>query len=297
MTNSSEKPVPFKMSGWVAVFIAIAVLIYGLYCVFPFFKPKVDFMDILFPILWRAGLTLFIFFSMLSGLNTLQKNTATVYTFLGNYVGTLRGPGFFWVPFWFSAHSNRDLSTQTISIAEITVNEKSGKPILIGCDIFCSEEDTHKATFDISSLKKYLPSKGEVALRKVAQNHPMDAADNVISLRGSIDEVTKDLEEKITTEFEKAGYKVDSAAITKLTYVPEIAGAMLQKQQAASVVEARKTIVEGALGIVEDALKSLDKDEKTKLVGVERNRFATNLLLVLCSHEAVSPVMNVGGKN
>ncbi len=292
-SKTQETPVPFKINGWIALIAAFIVLGYGIYCVYSIFESP---ESSIWAMSWRGILTLISFFVILSGLDTLQKNQASVYTFMGKYMGTLRGPGFFWVPFWWGRYSERNLSLITIKIPELTVNDKKGNPILIGCDIFCAEEDTHVATFDISDLDEYLPSKGEVALRKIAMTHPMDAQEGIISLRGNTEDILKELQVEITKEFEKAGYSVDSAAITKLSYAPEIAAVMLQKQQAEALIDARETIVKGAIHIVQDTIKQLEAGEN-KFNEAEKQRLTSNLLITLCSHQAVAPVVNVGSTN
>jgi regulator of protease activity HflC (stomatin/prohibitin superfamily) len=233
---------------------------------------------------------------IMSGNVTLQKNQARVFTFMGDYKGTLKGHIYAAVPFWWTSQGEHNLSTQTIEIAPITVNDKSGNPIIIACNIFAHIEDTYAATFSITDLPAYLKLKGEVALRSIAKNYPMDSHDEaVISLRGSSAEIAEELAKEITISYQAAGYVLETnpVGITSLTYAPEIAQVMLQRQQAKATVEARETITEGAVQIVKNTLDMLEKEKVVVFDQASKQQLVTGLMITLVSQHGASPVLTV----
>ena len=284
-----EKSIP-KVSGWITVIFGLAVLFYVGWTAYGHYEsgPEKLFPPIKLILLLVLGL-------FISRSNTkIMPNRAEVYSFMGRYMGTLRGPGFFAVPFWWSLFSCRNLSIDTVAVKDTTVNDHAGNPIVIGCRIFCQEKDTYAATFAVNNLDDYLISKSKTAIRSLAMKYPMDSADdNVHTLRGNTDEVKATLMKEVTDDFQKAGYVVDSVAITSLHYSPEIAGLMLQRQQAKATIDARKTITDGAIGIVKDAVEKMSSEAGVKLSETNKQRLASNLLITLCSHQGVSPVMEV----
>lgn len=294
MKQTLEKPVTAaKGSGWIALFIGLGLIAFAISRLVNIFSAdnaeSIIIGDVVFLVLSLAGAI-----CCLATLVSLSPNSAKVYSFMGDYKGTLRGPGFYSVNFWWGCHSDRNLSTETLKIEAIKVNDKSGNPILIGCDVFCKEQDTYAATYEISDVASYLNSKAEVALRALAMRYVMDSSDETEhTLTKNLDEVRSSLQDEVTKEFEKAGYVVDSVAITVLQYAQEIAGAMLQRQQAQAVLSARKLIAEGALGIVKEAIDKMKSDSGVELNEENKQKLASNLLITLCSHQPVSPVMEI----
>ncbi len=296
MQNKTQKEVSFKMSGWVGVLAALAitgVLGYYLYSSLALAASAPGDQFLTFLVGGGKGVCILVlFFIIMSGNVSLKPNQAVVYTFMGTYKGTLTGPGFYWVPCWWGAYKSCDLAVKTIRIEKIEVNEKGGNPIIVGCDIFVKLQDTYASTFTVSNVDSYLIAQGEVCLRKLVMTHPMDAEDNQTSLRGSHDEVINDLKKELTEKYANAGYIVEGAALTRLSYAPEIAAEMLQKQRATVLIAARKTIVEGALGIVEDSIKQLGEKEVT-FSPDGKEKYVSNMMVVLCSSQSVSPVLTV----
>lgn len=292
--NSSLEKKVFSISGWITLVASWAIIIYFGYNIFNYLADSTFAEYDWWYLIKNVVLGIILPSIVLSGNVSLQRNDAVVYTFMGTYMGTLRGEGYFWVPFWFGGYSARNLATATIEVDTIKVNDKSGNPILIGGLIYCTEKDTHCATFDINGLKKYLKTKGDVALRSVAMSHPYDAeGEDAVSLKGNTETVLKEFKDKVTVEYQKAGYDVESVAITTLNYAPEIAGSMLQKQQAEATVHARETIAKGAVGIVKSTLKQLEDEKVVMLTDNQKQRLVSNLMVTICSAQPVAPVLNI----
>ncbi len=295
MTTSSEKKLFSPISGWITVILFLFIFIiccYGTYSIVRtaiVSEPTViDWLGLVRNIIAVIACAV-----LCNGNITLGPNEAMVYRFNGKYMGTLRGPGYVVMPFWWNAYSERDLALQTIEVEPIKVNDLSGKPILIGCDIYCKEADTYKATFDVPDLGDFLTSKGKVALRALAMKHPMGGDAGTTSLSGSQEKIVEELMEQVTQAYEKAGYEVDSAAITTLNYAPEIAGVMLQKQQAQATVAARKEILEGAIGMVEEAVNTLKSRGVVEYDAAGKQNFVTSLMVTMCSHNGATPMLEV----
>lgn len=185
----------------------------------------------------------------------------------------------------------RNMVTPTIK-----VNDIGGNPIEIGAVVVWRVSDTARASFDVESFSTFVDTQCESALRHLASVYPYDGsgADHETSLRGSTDEVSRALEAELTERVAKAGVTIDETRLSHLAYAPEIAGAMLRRQQADAVIAARFRIVEGAVTMVEAALDHLDKGGKVKLDEERRAAMVSNLLVVLCGDHGVQPVVNAG---
>lgn len=286
-----------KVSGWLILIPSWIFFFYSLYqmnlCYVAY--NKTDSMEgILGTVIFWLIAGVVVPITACSGNIVLKPNESQVYSFMGDYKGTLSGPGYYNVVFWWTAYSSRNMATITIKVPAITVNEKSGNPIIIGCDIFCKQNDTYKATYEISDVMDYLKSKGEIALRKLAAKHHMDSTDdNDISLRGSTDEVIAELEREVTEAYFLAGYEVESAALNTLQYTPEIAGMMLQRQQAEATIKARQTIVHGVIGIIEETIETMSKSDKIDLTDAGKEKLTLTLFTTLTSHQSVTPMLEV----
>jgi len=241
-----------------------------------------------------AGLLLLLWFVCCFGFFTLEPNRAQVLILFGKYKGTVKESGFWW--------ANPLLSKQKVSLRAhnlngsiIKVNDLRGNPIEIAVVVVWRVTDTAKAVFDVEDYEDYVSVQSESALRHLASAYPYDTTrDNELSLRGSMDEVSAKLEKELQERIEKAGVHVGEARISHLAYASEIAGAMLQRQQAEAVVAARTRIVDGAVGMVEMALQRL-KDKGTIDLDEERKAaMVSNLLVVLCGDKAAHPVINAG---
>lgn len=239
------------------------------------------------PLLMVVGALLavaFVFFS--KGFVMLQPNQACVITFFGKYSGTFTRTGFYWVnPLYTKLRIS--LRLHNLDINPIKVNDKMGNPIMIGLVLVWKIKDTYKAVFDIDasqSLSQFVGIQSDAALREVAGRYAYDndeAGTTESTLRSGGDLVNEELERKLNERVAMAGIEVTEARINYLAYAPEIAAAMLKRQQAAAVISAREKIVEGAVSMVKMALQRIENEGVTPLSDAERARITGNLLLVL----------------
>lgn len=228
------------------------------------------------------------------GFFTLQPNQAAVLLLFGRYVGTNREQGFRWANPFFSKEIV-SLRARNLNMQSIKVNDQRGNPVEIAAVVVWRVEDTAQAVFDVEDFEQYVSVQSEAALRHLASGYPYDTTeDHTLSLRGSMDEVSVALKKELQERVSKAGVTVDDARLSHLAYAPEIAGAMLQRQQAEAIVAARTRIVEGAVGIVEMALVHLDKTSMIKLDDERKAAMVNNLLVVLCGDKTAHPVVNTG---
>ena len=231
-----------------------------------------------------------------TGFFTVAPNTARVLTRFGTYRGSVRESGFFWAP-WFTRAARKTLRAQNLNTPTIKVNDLLGNPIEIAATVVWRVADTAKNAFDVENGDKFVDIQSEAALRHVASSHPYDdgqATDVRTTLRGSREEVAHELQAELQTRLSRAGVEVLEARLSHLAYAQEIASAMLQRQQATAVIAARKLIVEGAVGMVEHALEMLSEKHVLALDEERKAAMVGNLLVVLCSHTAPSPVLNTG---
>jgi len=228
------------------------------------------------------------------GFFTLQPNTAAVLLLFGEYKGTARRPGFNWAnPFYKKLRIS--LRARNLNSEKLKVNDQRGNPIEIAAVVVWRVHDTALAIFDVDDYTHYVQIQSESAIRHLASSYPYDATeDHQLSLRGSMDEVSKALQCELQERLGKAGVVVDEARLSHLAYAPEIAGAMLRRQQAEAVVAARTRIVEGAVGMVQMALAHLERDKIVELDGERKAAMVSNLLVVLCGDQSVHPVVNAG---
>ncbi len=245
-----------------------------------------------FFILW--GLLAIAWAISLNGFFTLQPNQAAVLTLFGKYVGTHRTQGFRWTnP--FISKTKLSLRARNLNMQTIKVNDQRGNPIEIAAVVVWRVEDTAQASFDVDNYEHYVSVQSEAALRHLASAYPYDTTEeHTLSLRGSMDEVSGALQRELQDRVSKAGVTIDDARLSHLAYAPEIAGAMLQRQQAEAVVAARTRIVDGAVGIVEMALDKLEKHSMIKLDDERKAAMVNNLLVVLCGEKAAHPVVHAG---
>ncbi len=230
-----------------------------------------------------------------AGFFTLQPNEAAVLVLFGKYVGTVRQSGFHWAnPFYLKKKVS--LRRRNLNGATIKVNDLRGNPIEIAAVVVWRVEDAAKAVFDVDHFENYVAIQSEAALRHMAMAYPYDDfhATELISLRGSTDEVSKALQGEVQERVAPAGVVIEETRLAHLAYAAEIAGAMLQRQQAEAVVAARARIVEGAVGMVEMAIAKLEESKQFPLDDERKAAMVTNLMVVLCAHEPARPVVNTG---
>ena len=263
----------------------------------------------------------------LGGLKVLKPQEALVLTLFGNYLGTLKGEGFYWVnPFATAVNPaattvlnqsgdvktgatqipnmKMSLKIMTLSNNKQKINDCLGNPVEIGIAVMWRVVDTAKAAFNVDNYKAFLSLQCDSALRNIVRLYPYDAAPDIDttgdgiaddgSLRGSSEVVAGRIKDEIQSRVLDAGIEIVDARITYLAYAPEIAAAMLQRQQAAAVVDARKLIVEGAVGMVEMALERLNEGGCVELDEERKAAMVSNLLVVLCGNKDAQPIVNSG---
>lgn len=230
----------------------------------------------------------------LAGFFTVQPNQGVVLTLFGKYVGTVTAPGLrFANPFYTKKHVS--LRVRNFETSKMKVNDHDGNPIEIAAVVVWKVVDTAEAIFQVDNYENYVHVQSEAAVRNLATAYPYDAhEDHQVSLRGSTAEVAARLKEEIQERLAVAGVEVIEARISYLAYAPEIAAAMLRRQQASAVIAARQKIVEGAVGMVEMALEMLARKNVIQLDGEQRAAMVQNLLVVLCGEAAAQPVLNTG---
>lgn len=236
----------------------------------------------------------FIFF--LKGLMIIQPNHSRVLSFFGKYVGTVKANGLFFINPLYSTQ-RMSLRSENLQGQTLKVNDKMGNPIEIGAVIVWKVGDTYKAAFDVERYMEYVRIQSEAAVRHLAVSFPYDNLEDEnaeITLRDGGDNVNHILEKELTDRLATAGIVVQEARISHLAYASEIAGAMLQRQQATAIVAARAKIVEGAVGMVDMALKKLSADNIVELDDERKAAIVSNLMVVLCGEKAAQPILNTG---
>jgi regulator of protease activity HflC (stomatin/prohibitin superfamily) len=230
----------------------------------------------------------------LFGLTVVNPNQSQVVQLFGSYAGTLHKPGFWWVnP--FTTRRKISVRVRNFESAKLKVNDHDGNPIEIAAVVVWRVVDTAEALFEVDNYENFVKVQTEAAVRNLASSHPYDAhSDGQMSLRSNIQEVAEGLKKEIQERLTKAGVEVIEARISHLAYAPEIASAMLQRQQASAIVAARTKIVEGAVGMVEMALDELSQRHVVELDAERRAAMVSNLLVVLCSDRHAQPVVNAG---
>lgn len=264
---------------------------------------------------------------MMGGFFTLQPNEARVLILFGDYKGTVRESGFHWGnPFyandsesgmgrfaelqqqasaaksatvtatrWKSSRNKVSLRARTLNVERLKVNDKRGNPIEIAAVVVWRVRDTAQAVFDVDDFERYVQLQSESALRHLASAYPYDyGEDSEITLRSNVDEVSKALQRELEERLVKAGIAVEETRLTHLAYAPEIAQAMLRRQQAEAVIAARQKIVHGAVSMVDMALKELAEKNVVQLDDERRAAMVSNLMVVLCGESEVHPVVNTG---
>lgn len=228
------------------------------------------------------------------GLNMVAPGEARVVQLFGRYTGTIRTDGLRWVnP--LTSRSKVSTRVRNHETAVLKVNDAYGNPIELAAVVVWQVRDTAQATFSVDDFVEFVATQTEAAVRHIAIEYPYDAHDeDGLSLRGNAEEITEKLAAELTLRVEAAGVKIVESRFTHLAYAPEIASAMLQRQQAGAVVAARKTIVEGACGMVEDAITRIAAQDFVELDDERRANMVSNLLVVLCGDRSPQPVLNTG---
>lgn len=276
------------VNGYLALFISILLL--GLAAYLFTFLPETPVMGVL------AGLCLLSAFFIWKGLMIIQPNHARVLAFFGKYVGTVKENGMFFVnPLYGATRVTQRM--QNLQTPTMKVNDKMGNPIEIAAVLVWQVSETYKAVYEVADYVQYIRMQSEAALRHLATSFSYDHMEDEtasITLRDGGEQVNILLEREMNERLAKAGLVINEARISHLAYAQEIAGAMLQRQQATAIVAARSKIVEGAVGMVEMALEMLSKKNIVDLDEEKKATMVSNLMIVLCGEKGAQPVLNTG---
>ena len=277
------------VSGYLALLLSLLSLAAGIYMM-TMFESGVTYI-------W-LGIFLFALFGFLAkGIMVVNPNHSRVMVFFGKYVGTVKENGLLWVNPLFKTY-NISLRAQNLNGQKLKVNDKMGNPIEIAAVCVWQVKDTYKAAFDVANYDQYVEIQSEASVRHLAVSYAYDSLEEEnasgITLRDGGEKVNEMLERELNERLAPAGISVIEARISHLAYAPEIAGAMLQRQQATAIVAARAKIVEGAVGMVEMALEMLNKKQIVTLDEEKKAAMVSNLMVVLCGEKAATPVLNAG---
>ena len=288
LTATGERPAS-TISGYVMLIILLLAILTDVYAISSMpIGPGVGF-NIVLIILATLG-----FILVMPGFYMLQPNQAVAITLFGDYRGTDRTTGLRWTWPWMGKKKLSVRANNFIS-EKIKVNDLRGNPIEMAAQIVWRVVDTAQALFDVDDYHAFVRVQVEAAIRTIGSRYPYDDFEHLeITLRGNHDEVGVELRKELQARLAVAGITVDECGFTHLAYAQEIAGAMLRRQQAQAVVAARKTLVEGAVGMVEMALDEISRKGVVKLDEERKAAMVSNLLVVLCSERGVEPVVNTG---
>ncbi len=276
------------LNGYVALFVSIVTLVASVY----------GFMNIYLSAAyyWIAVPALLVTLLLWKGLVIVQPNNARVLNLFGKYMGSVKANGMFFInPFYTTVKLTQ--RAQNLATPTIKVNDKMGNPIEIGAVVVWQVTDTFKAAYDVSDYMAYVRTQSEAAVRNLAGSFAYDNIEDEhagITLRGGGEQVNHLLEKELSERLATAGITIREARISHLAYAQEIAGAMLQRQQATAIVAARYKIVEGAVGMVEMALDELGKKNIVQLDDEKKAAMVSNLMVVLCGEKNAQPVLNTG---
>jgi regulator of protease activity HflC (stomatin/prohibitin superfamily) len=231
---------------------------------------------------------------LMVGVFVVNPNEGRVLQFFGDYVGTVKTPGLRWAnPFYTKKRIS--LRVRNFESARLKVNDQEGNPIEIAAVVVWRVDDTAQAKFEVNDFREFVAIQAETAVRHIANSYPYEAhVEGALSLRDSTDEVTSKLSDEIGARVQLAGVTVIESRLSHLAYAPEIAQAMLRRQQANAIVAARARIVEGAVGMVQGALTQLSENNVVELDEERKATMVSNLLVVLCGDRDAQPVVNTG---
>jgi regulator of protease activity HflC (stomatin/prohibitin superfamily) len=277
-----------KTNGFLMLIILLALLAFEVYLLLGMVQTRNT------QILWIFIPLILIIIIVLSGFIVVQPNESRVLIFFGRYIGTVRNSGFWWVnP--FTVKRKISLRIRNFNSEKIKVNDLHGNPIEIGAVVVWKVIDSAKAVFDVENYEEFVDIQSETAIRSLASEYPYDTDDDTkASLRGSPQEIAENLKGQLEKRLEVAGVDILESRISHLAYAQEIAQAMLRRQQAQAIIAARQKIVEGAVGMVEMALKSLSQQNIVSLDEDKKATMVNNLMVALVSEHDVQPVINTG---
>ena len=296
MTSHVNREEPMTVAnGWVMLFVNLALLGLGIFMfIRAIYVSETLVQDL--SVLQLLGGILIVAAAVVSfaGQFTLQPNEARVLILFGAYKGTVRKSGFHWTNPFFTKR-RVSLRSRNLNGEKLKVNDKRGNPIEIAAVVVWRVEDTAQASFDVEDFESYVRIQSESAVRHLANAYDYDhGEEDEVTLRSGGDEVAAALKVELQERLAKAGVLVEEARLTHLAYAPEIAQAMLRRQQAEAVIAARQKIVHGAVSMVEMALRDLAEKDVVKLDDDRKAAMVSNLLVVLCGEAEVTPVVNTG---
>lgn len=244
-------------------------------------------------IAWIVVSLLTVLLPSILGFFTLEPNEAVVLTFFGSYAGSVREAGFWWTnP--FAGQRKVSLRIRNFDSNILKVNEAQGSPIEISAVVVWRVQDSAQSRFAVDNYEQFVATQSETAIRSLALRYPYDAEAATPSLRGAPDEIMQALREELQARLTIAGVEVLEARLSHLAYAPEVAQVMLRRQQAQAIIDARRQIVEGAVGMVDEALKRLSEEQIVNLDEERKAAMVNNLLVVLTSDQNIQPVLNTG---
>ncbi|WP_199555910.1 SPFH domain-containing protein [Sandaracinobacteroides hominis] len=280
LSASRERPAT-TMNGLLLLAVLLGAIVAGILTF------RTGAMPLAIPLLLAA-------FFILPGFYMVQPNQAVAILLFGAYSGTDRTEGLRWTWPWMTRKKISVRANNLIS-QQIKVNDLRGNPIEMAAQVVWRVRDTAQALFDVDDYREFVLAQIEAAIRAIGARYPYDDFEHHdITLRGHHEEVGHELKQALQSRLSVAGITVDECGFTHLAYAPEIAGAMLRRQQAEAVVAARKTLVEGAVGMVEMALAQLSEKDVVNLDDERRAAMVTNLMVVLCGEQNAQPILNAG---
>ncbi len=286
--DAIQEKAAWKMNGFVWLFFELLLLALSVWLIVRLSMTG----DV--ALLWVFIPVVIIWSLLIGGFFVVQPNSARVLVFFGSYVGVVRDSGF-WFTNPFTVKRHVSLRIRNFNSERLKVNDLQGNPIEIAAVIVWRVVDSAKALFDVDNYEGFVAIQSETAIRTLASHYPYDAhVEGRASLRGSPGEVSDSLRQQVQARLEVAGVEISEARISHLAYAPEIAQAMLRRQQAEAVVAARQKIVEGAVGMVQMALKMLQEEKVLALDEERKAAMINNLLVALVSEHDVQPVINTG---
>ncbi len=288
LNSSSERPAT-AFNGYLILIVSLALLGFGLWAIVRLASEQVGLVAM-------PGAVLAVFFAVLGlcGFYMIQPNQAAAIMLFGSYRGTDRSEGLRWVWPWMGKTKMSVRSNNVIS-DKIKINDLRGNPIEIAAQVVWRVTDTAQALFDVDDYKAFVMAQIEAAVRAIGSRYPYDDIEHQeVTLRGNHDQIGGELRTELIARLKVAGITVDECGLTHLAYAPEIAGAMLRRQQAEAVISARRKLVEGAVGMVEMALTMLSEKKVVELDDERKAAMVSNLMVVLCGERETQPVVNAG---
>ncbi|BCW92794.1 MAG: membrane protein [Thermoanaerobaculum sp.] len=289
----------FSMSGFPVLLALLGLSLWSFWLLYRFFASvaaaeRSSEASVAWGFLWPAlGILLVVFGLLLPGLFVVKPNEARVLVFLGRYIGSVREAGFHWAnP--FAVRPQVSLKVRNFNSEKLKVNDAHGNPIEIAAVVVWKVVDSAKALFDVDNYEAFVAIQSETAIRALASRFPYDAPEGEPSLRGEPETIAHDLRAELQERLKVAGVEVMEARLTHLAYAPEIAQAMLRRQQAQAIIAARQKIVEGAVGMVAMALEQLAEQGVVSLDEERKAAMVNNLLVALVSESEAQPVLNTG---